>query len=126
MDKVVQPFGTVVLVLGALTLSVYVTMSTIQSRDSYEGKLKRLPRSGAACSLQGGSWTRGPFGQEICQWITTDSGRKCRSSAECEGACLAVDSGGPEQVHGECSVNVVVYGCNVYLEAHGTLQVCRD
>jgi hypothetical protein len=130
MQNGVQRFATVLLTLCALALAVYVTMSIIESQDSlrasYEGKLRRLPRSSAACSLQGGNWTRGPFGEEICQWSTTDSGKKCHSSPECEGACLGVDSGGSAQVQGECSAQVVVYGCIVELEAHGAVRICRD
>jgi hypothetical protein len=49
-----------------------------------------IPKDQAACEAQGGKWGRiGLAPREECNLPTTDAGKVCSDSSECEGMCVA-------------------------------------
>jgi hypothetical protein len=82
-----------------------------------------IPQTETACSARGGNWTTlglpYPGKPKICDLKTTDSGKLCSDSSECQGSCIA-----PEGVArglkatGTCSAYVSNFG-NLKLVEHG-------
>lgn len=116
----------VAITLGVLAVVVILGAVEIRHRDTYDAKLHALPRSAAACVKSGGLWAHGPFGEEICQRTTRDAGKKCKTTSDCEGACLGHAGRVGGDLDGQCSSEVVVFGCNVILERLSSDTVCRD
>jgi len=48
----------------------------------------RMALEQAACEKRGGNWIEAS-GARLCATRTRDSGKSCRTGADCEGACLA-------------------------------------
>ena len=84
------------------------------------------PQTAAECSAHGGNWTTlglsYPGKPKVRDLKTTDSGKVCSDSSECQGSCLA-----PERVvsglHaiGTCSAYVSNFG-NIRLVEHGKVE----
>jgi hypothetical protein len=126
MEAKVQGFGVMLLGLAAIAFCVYLVSSAAQTQDTYDAKRKSFSHNEGDCKAAGGVWSHGPFGEFICQRITADHDKQCNSSADCEGACLGDEQAGPNVRVGRCSAQLLVYGCNVEVERHGTWHVCRD
>jgi hypothetical protein len=47
------------------------------------------PDDNESCEFMGGRWVKTIYGEEICFLTTSDGGKECFDSNECEGACLA-------------------------------------
>jgi hypothetical protein len=85
-----------------------------------------VPQTAAECSARGGNWTAlglpYPGKPKVCDLKTTDSGKVCSDSSECQGSCLA-----PERVMsgthavGTCSAHVSNFG-NIRLVEHGKVE----
>ena len=57
----------------------------------------------ASCEAHGGRWAR-IFSKEECDYPTTDAGRVCHDSVECQGICLAPENApAGADVEGKCS-----------------------
>jgi len=82
-----------------------------------------------ACEAQGGRWESGALTtQPYCNFPTTDAGKECADSSECEGACVADISreeieaaGGIIHTHGNCTAWKTTIGCHAFVE-NGTVQ----
>ena len=80
-----------------------------------------------SCERKGGEWVRGgASGIPACNFRTTDAGKECSDSDDCQGACLLKRELTPEEqkafrnrkrisdiipVKGECSSNTFNIGC---------------
>ena len=79
-----------------------------------------------ACEEEGGVW--GEFGtpaKEMCNIKTSDAGKTCTDSDQCEGYCVTKSSGknwiknasGELQVQGQCDDYRYPNGCRVFVES---------
>jgi len=116
----------IAITLGVVAVVVILSAVEIRYRGTYDAKLHALPRSAAACVKSGGFWAHGPWGEEVCQRITRDAGKKCRTTADCEGACVGQAGRESGDLVGECSPEVVIFGCHQILERRSSNHVCRD
>ncbi len=96
------------------------------------------PQDKESCESQGGRW--GPIGlspEEVCVMPTTDAGKVCLDSSECQSACVAdlnqledyitVNMHIPIPATGKCTAWKSVVGCNAYVK-HGVVNgvLCVD
>ncbi|MGB3699696.1 MAG: hypothetical protein WA997_00365 [Anaerolineales bacterium] len=102
----------------------------------------------AACLAEGGRWEVLGFSGPGCNFPTTDGGKACRDSVDCESGCLAdpdqvmktdetgrlipdgdriseLNSQDIEQV-GLCSPWKENFGCRVWLEKGRYVEICID
>ncbi|VVB73807.1 Uncharacterised protein [uncultured archaeon] len=96
------------------------------------------PTDEASCAARGGAW--GPIGlfpDPVCVLPTTDAGKKCMDSSECESTCVAELSAAdyekvvkfhiPVYTSGTCSAYYSGVGCHAYVENGVVGQVlCVD
>jgi len=104
----------VLLVLAVLPLALGCLLPPCGLLERYE------------CESAGGRWgTVGLNPDEVCNMPTSDAGKECLSSAECEGDCIArltddemeqVMGGQPVEHTGECSAWKLTVGCLAYVE----------
>jgi hypothetical protein len=78
-----------------------------------------IPQTETECSAQGGNWTTlglpYPSKPKICDLKTTDSGKLCSDSTECQGSCVA-----PE---GVASSRKATGACSAYVSNFGSLKL---
>lgn len=78
-----------------------------------------LAQQRAACDREGGRMQTLASGVVACIRQTSDSGRACTASSDCEGACLARS--------GTCAPITPLYGCHEVLTAPGARTTqCLD
>lgn len=74
-----------------------------------------------ACVDQGGKPAIGGLGgRAVCIFDTKDAGQSCTASSECEGMCLATDTGGV------CAPEIPYFGCYAVMENGQTPTLCVD
>lgn len=84
------------------------------------------------CATQGGRWEVLGFSGPGCNYPTGDAGKRCQSSSECEGSCLAsvewsnVPDVAPGDAVGYCSEWRINYSCHVWVEAGAYHPICVD
>lgn len=83
----------------------------------------------AACKAAKGTCVWGGFGcVEVCALLTTDVGKICSDSSECQGSCLA-DEKVPKgtQTKGTCSPTMIGRGCsNPIVKGVASGHICAD
>jgi hypothetical protein len=126
VGSIARTLTTLSIALCTSALAVYLVMGIVWHRDTYDAKRKGWPRTEQDCTRTGGTWTRGPFGETICQRRSSDAGKRCQSAADCEGACLGERSGDSRTQTGACSADLVIYGCNLEVERTSSSTTCRD
>jgi hypothetical protein len=77
--------GALAIGVGIAVLVAYLLIIATLHSNTYESKLKNFPHTEQDCAKSAGTWTRGPFGESICERATSDSGKYCHSADECEG-----------------------------------------
>ena len=87
-----------------------------------------IPKTQEECLAKGGKWKAvGIFPNPICNLPTTDGGKECASSNDCEGSCLAVltedersmlmrGENLDKEVEGTCTSWVRNFGCIGFVE----------
>jgi hypothetical protein len=95
-----------------------------------------IPQDQASCEEKGGTWKKiGPSPREECNLPTTDSGKICDGSHQCEGVCLADLSqddlrkgmrGKLFKTNGKCSAWIKNVGCRAYVYRGWASIVCAD
>lgn len=87
------------------------------------------------CWLGGGRWEVLGFSGIGCNWPTSDAGKPCTDSSQCESWCFARRLGGfenptgeffPAEPWGSCSPWKANVGCHVAVEQGQHLTVCID
>ena len=65
------------------------------------------------CREEGGKWEiMGLRRQKVCNFKTTDVGKVCTDSKQCQGACVAND---PAATSGKCTEWTSNTGCHVFI-----------
>ena len=76
--------------------------------------LFQLPETREACREQGGAWGRiGARPVEQCNLRTSDSGKACTDSSQCESACIGESI---SSTVGKCSEWRITVGCRAILQ----------
>jgi len=83
-----------------------------------------LPKTESECVMSGGNWQQDFFRNFYCFMHTTDGGKRCTSSEQCQWACLGPQDAclGPQnavkssKLVGACSENDADFGNVVYVE----------
>lgn len=130
------------LIFSACTPPLTTDSTTTESSKtmSDEKTVIKIPDNEEECLAKGGTWkARGIFPNEICDLPTTDGGKECSSSNDCEGRCLAADltedqrralMGGEKfdaKVRGECTYSLRTFGCVGFVEGGKVDQfLCLD
>ncbi len=80
------------------------------------------------CAAVGGQWTQlGRVPVKQCLRQTSDAGKACTDSEQCEGQCLAPEgSVDGTQVGGSCSVDTNPFGCQQRLRDGMASTICVD
>lgn len=110
--------------------STSIRSDTSFSKETTEFLLDKMaptPPSKATCeSINGGKWSLGVKGDQIenrvvpyCQLYTSDGGKPCSDSSECESFCVAQPAGG------RCNFTRHIFGCKYTFEKlRPNLHVC--
>jgi hypothetical protein len=95
-----------------------------------------VPKDKVSCEGKGGVWKKiGIRPAEECNLPTTDAGKVCSGSNECEGVCIAELSnddlrrgmkGALIKTTGKCSSVIKVVGCKGYVYRGWASVVCAD
>ena len=95
-----------------------------------------IPQDQESCEAKGGVWKKiGISPKEECNLPTTDSGKICDGSHQCEGVCLADLSkddlqagmrGKIFKTNGKCSAWIKNFGCRAYVYRSWASVVCAD
>jgi hypothetical protein len=144
--KVFKRIGIILIILLVLLIIVWRIDRTffhpyqpdreMQIRDDVTTLKFSVPKTKEECLSKGGTWKRpGPRPTEECNLPTTDSGKSCTGSNQCEGVCLAELSpdqlrqgmnGKMYQTKGKCSSFIKIYGCHGYVYLGWASVVCAD
>lgn len=89
-----------------------------------------------SCEMAGGKWGKtGLSARESCNLPTSDGGKPCSDTDECEATCLAQlsDSERARAMHGEkvaaegkCSGWKVIVGCQAFVNHGQATLICLD
>ena len=95
-----------------------------------------IPADQESCEAKGGTWKKiGISPREECNLPTTDAGKVCDGSHQCEGVCLAELSkddmqagmrGKMFKTDGKCSAWIKNVGCRAYVYRGWASVVCAD
>lgn len=103
-----------------------------------DGSLITTPKDKESCESQGGRWgSIGLSPEEVCVMPTTDAGKVCYDSSECQAACVATLTQGeydwivrhhfPVFKAGTCTAWKGGVGCNAYVKNGVVNQIlCVD
>lgn len=80
------------------------------------------------CLREGGQWTQlGRAAVKQCLRQTTDAGKACTDSEQCQGQCMAPEgSVDGTQAGGSCSVDTNPFGCQQRVRAGMASTICVD
>ena len=111
------------LIAALVLVSGCVSSGTRVSQSASYARIKPIiPADEATCVARGGSWSQVglPGSPPTCDLPTTDAGRACSDSIDCEGECLAQGKAGI------CSANVREFGCHSVFSYGSVGTLCRD
>lgn len=93
---------------------------------------KMSPKSSAECLARQGCWGKvgipgNPYPPQ-CTIQTSDSGKVCKDSKDCEGYCISPQKISPSdvKVHGQCSDRYPLLGCVNYFVEGRVVRICTD
>lgn len=86
-----------------------------------------IPKDKETCLAKNGKWAKiGPAPVESCNLPTSDGGKECTDTSECEGTCLAALSNEEQnlvmrekktiQTKGKCTPWVITVGCQARVQ----------
>lgn len=102
-------------------LAIFLCYSLFLIINQKEAENNSINIDKELCFEKGGKYEKKGMAQiYICNIPTTDSGKSCTSSKECEGLCL-VKSG-----EGKCSPWTDYDGCNPIMEEGKEVTICID
>jgi hypothetical protein len=119
-------FWVVAGVVGIATAFVLLLPSEPLEITTWRAKRAALPSDARTCRTHGGTWTSFGNMYNFCRLMTTDSGKACRSSADCQGVCLAGSTKLNSDSFDSCSSEVLLHGCYDAREGDHVSHVCQD
>jgi len=128
MKKTIIIFFSFVLFIVFSGCNPPTTTTTTTTTEKKEKVTIEIPNTQEECLAKGGTWKPvGIFPSPICNLPTTDGGKECTSSNDCEGSCLAVLTQDErstlmkgekmdKEVEGQCTSWVRNFGCIGFVE----------
>ena len=119
-----------ILTLVLLFTALIAGCNFSQQKEKNLSKLKitatAVPITKESCEALGGKWEKiGLASEESCNLPTSDAGKVCSDSSECEGSCLAEltaddldkisQQGKVVYTEGKCSPWRITAGCNAFV-----------
>lgn len=108
----------------------YIPEFSDQIRNDVTTYKFTVPQNKEECEAKNGVWKKiGLAPKEECNLPTTDAGKICEGSKECEGVCLTEAkeiSGRKIKTKGACSAWIKVVGCHGYVYRGWSQTVCVD
>lgn len=75
------------------------------------------PKDEASCAASAGTWRQDFFRNYFCEMRTTDGGKRCTDSKQCQWACLGPDNAvAGAKATGVCSATSAQFGNVVHVE----------
>ena len=113
--------------LLALCVTV-LALGACQTEDPYGRSAAEIRAEEKECLAAGGRFDRGGLsGALTCFRPTSDAGKTCRATPECEGMCLAEGSEDNPPKTGQCASERPMFGCIGFLDETGDYGViCID
>ena len=125
-------FAAAIVACGSNESTPKPTPTAAEPTDFPAGFPTPDPDELAACLADGGRWEVLGFSGPGCNYPTTDGGKSCRDSDECESACLGdpdladeLNSQNEENT-GFCSPWQQNFGCQGWLEKGRYVTICVD
>jgi hypothetical protein len=112
--------------VGIATALVLLLPSEPPEITTWRAKRAALPSDARTCRTRGGTWTSFGNMYNFCRLMTTDSGKACKSSADCQGVCLAGSTKHNSNSFDSCSSEVLLHGCYDARESDHVSHVCQD
>ena len=117
---------TLLRLLALITVVLAISACAGQRPMATAAKLS-VPQTEAGCAARGGNWrTLGlayPGKPKVCDLKTTDSGKVCSDSNQCQGSCVApAGAASGIKTVGSCSAYVANFG-NIGLVEHGKVEL---
>lgn len=121
------PFGKYRVKSEISDTNKYKSKKTIYSNE-FTIKEKQepiIPKDKESCEAQGGKWGNiGLSPEDVCNLPTSDAGKECSDSDECEGSCIAELSKrdwdkavyGVVYTKGKCTAWKITVGCHAFVE----------
>src|SRR3954465_7162305 len=113
-------------VVGIATALFFLSPSEPPEIATSRAKRAALPRDANACRAHGGTWTAFGNAYNFCRVLTTDSGKACRSSSDCQGVCLVASTDRNSERFDSCSGELLLHGCYEAREGDHISDVCQD
>ena len=146
MKKIIKTFLIAVILIFVLLIIAwrvdraffhpYIPEFKDQIHDDVTTLKFTVPKDREGCEKMGGIWKKmGPRPFEECNLKTTDTGKICDRSSQCEGVCLADLTrdqlregmkGKMFKTDGKCSEVIKVMGCRGYVYRGWAQIVCAD
>lgn len=129
--------------LVGVVILFLVPRKNLQLNDETSNVIPRgakieIPKDKETCLAKNGKWAKiGPAPVESCNLPTSDGGKECTDTSECEGTCLAALSNKEQnlvmrekktiQTKGKCTPWVITVGCQARVQ-NGKVQgiLCID
>jgi hypothetical protein len=111
---------------------IAIALLVAYSAEADEFRFKTFPKlTEKECHAKGGYWgVNGMPGSPRppeCNLRTSDAGKNCLSSKECEGYCLLDKKhSGFFRTVGQCSPEQILVGCQDYLQDGKRFSVCTN
>ena len=118
-------YASIIVILRFVAVLAFAFSSTAVLGEP----VKRLPSTQFECEKKGGFWRSIglPGSPPSCDLKTTDAGKVCSDSNECQGVCLAPSSAKPNSKSlGACSAHVVEFACYSYVKQGVVSTICVD
>ncbi|MEK6852565.1 MAG: hypothetical protein AABX59_01670, partial [Nanoarchaeota archaeon] len=86
----------------------------IEREGEERGRIEVTLTDKESCEAVGGDWGRiGLRLDEICNLPTSDAGKKCTDSDQCEGSCIGESE---DSTSGTCTAWTITVGCHAFVE----------
>jgi len=125
--------------LIVIVFLLFVLIIYFVSQNNYEPSLKTisLPGDKISCEGIGGYWESISFSENgYCNKMTSDAGKECIDSDECEGHCITnispdefqkIQENGYVEAKGTCSDRMILTGCHGRVEDNRlAVTLCVD
>lgn len=119
----------VVLIIFFLTLILIRILSLLSEQSLVKSPIG-IPADKESCEARSGAWR--PIGlspEPRCNLPTSDSGKECSNSNECEGYCVIetpMENLTKIKTMGQCTEWRIVVGCMTLIKNGRAIHVCID
>jgi hypothetical protein len=120
--------------IAASIVLLFITVATSFAQQPMLRWKQDVPSTEKECIARGGRWGSvgipgNPYPPE-CTLATSDSGKICKNTEDCQGYCVVPGEISPtpsrSYSQGICSDHYPMFGCVTYLQDGKVISMCRD